>query len=65
MLSADGKTVLVDPFKFALRVPDWPDHIGLTTDVAIHEGQKLVLGKVRTSITDSTDIFLVLTVKLH
>jgi hypothetical protein len=65
VLSADGKTVFVNPFRFSLRVPDWPDHIGITTDVAIHEGQKLVLGKVRTSITDSTDIFLVLTAKLH
>ncbi|HTX37066.1 MAG TPA: hypothetical protein VME43_18685 [Bryobacteraceae bacterium] len=64
-LSADGKTVLVNPFKFSLRIPDWPDHTGITTDLAIREGQKLVLGRVRTSIIDSTDIFLVLTVKLH
>ena len=65
VLSADGKTVIVNPFKFSLRVPDWPESIGITTDVTIHEGQKLVLGKVRTSITDPVDVFLVLTVKLH
>lgn len=64
-VSPDGKTVVVNPFKFSMRVPDWPEATGFTTDVTIQEGQKLVLGKVRISIIDSTDIFVVLTVKLH
>jgi hypothetical protein len=38
---------------------------GITTDVAIHEGQKLALGKVRIGPDDSVNIFLVLTVKVH
>jgi hypothetical protein len=64
-VSPDGKTVVVNPFKFSVRQPDWPEATGFTTDVTIHEGQKLVLGKVRTSITSSEVIFVILTVKLH
>jgi hypothetical protein len=66
-VSNDGKTVNVNPFKFSLRVPSGGQYLntGITTDVAIHEGQKLVLGKVRIGLDDSVNIFLVLTVKLH
>lgn len=64
-VSPDGKAVSVSPFKFSVREPDWPEATGFTTDVAIHEGQKLVLGKARTSITTSDAVFVVLTIKLH
>lgn len=66
-VSNDGKTVNVNPFKFSLRIPSGGTYLntGITTDVAIHEGQKLVLGKLRTGLDDSVNIFLVLTVKIH
>jgi hypothetical protein len=66
-VSNDGKTVNVNPFKFSLRVPSGGQYLntGITTDVAIHEGQKLVLGKVRIGLDDSVNIFLILTVKVH
>jgi hypothetical protein len=66
-VSNDGKTVNVDPFRFSLRIPSGGTYLspGITTDVAIHEGQKLVLGKVRIGLDDSVNIFLVLTVKVH
>jgi len=49
------------------RIPSGGTYLstGITTDVAIHEGQKLVLGKVRIGLDDSVDIFLVLTVKVQ
>ena len=66
-VSNDGKTVNVNPFRFSLRIPSGGTYLssGITTDVAIHEGQKLVLGKVRIGPDDSVNIFLVLTVKVH
>ncbi len=66
-VSNDGKTVNVNPFKFTLRIPSGGTYLntGITTDIAIHEGEKLVLGKLRTGLNDSVDIFLILTVKLH
>ncbi len=66
-VSSDGKTVNVNPLKFSLRVPSGSQYLntGITTDVAIHEGQKLVLGKVRIGLDDSVNIFLILTVKVH
>jgi hypothetical protein len=66
-VSTDGKTVNVNPFRFSLRIPSGGTYqnVGIATDVAIREGQKLVLGKVRTSVNDNVNIFLVLTVKLH
>jgi hypothetical protein len=66
-VSTDGKTVNVNPFRFSLRIPAGGTYqsVGIATDVAIREGQKLVLGKVRTGVSDSVNIFLVLTVKLH
>jgi hypothetical protein len=43
-----------------------PEETGITTDVAIHQGQKLVLGKVRIGPPDdSVNIFLILTVKVR
>jgi len=66
-VSNDGKTVNVNSFRFSLRIPSGGTYLstGITTDVAIHEGQKLVLGKVRIGLDDSVNIFLVLTVKVH
>lgn len=66
-VSSDGKTVNVNPFRFSLRVPSGGTYLstGISTDVAIHEGQKLVLGKVRIGLDDSVNIFLVLTAKVH
>jgi hypothetical protein len=66
-VSTDGKTVNVNPFRFSLRIPSGGTYqnVGIATDVAIREGQKLVLGKVRTSVSDNVNIFLVLTVKLQ
>jgi hypothetical protein len=66
-VSTDGKTVNVNPFKFSLRIPSGGTYqnVGIATDVAIREGQKLVLGKVRTGVSDSVNIFLVLTVKVQ
>jgi len=66
-VSNDGKTVNVNPFRFSLRLPSGGTYLspGITTDVAIHEGQKLVLGKVRIGLDDSINIFLILTVKVH
>ena len=65
-ISNDGKTVSVNPFKFSLRVPSGGTYLstGITTDVAIREGEKLVIGKVRIGLNDSVNIFLVLTVKV-
>jgi hypothetical protein len=48
-----------------VREPDWPEATGFTTDVVIHAGQKLVLGKARTSITTSDVVFVILIVKPH
>lgn len=70
-VSPDRKTVTVKPFKFSVRIPVYGgaelqyQTEGITTDVAIQEGQKLVLGKVRTAVQTPADIFLVLTLKLN
>jgi hypothetical protein len=66
-LSPDTKSVHVAPFKFTVRIPvqNQYQNSGITTDVEIKEGQKLVLGKVRTGFVDPFDVFLILTVKLH
>ncbi len=66
-LSPDTKSVHVSPFKFTVRIPVQGQYqnSGITTDVEIKEGQKLVLGKVRTGLTDPSDVFLILTVKLR
>ncbi len=70
-LSPDRKTVTVNPFRFTVRIPvqsasnmQYQDS-GVTTSVVLHEGQKLVIGKVRTGFNNPADIFLVLTVRLH
>jgi len=71
IVSPDRKTITVDPFEFSVHVP-LPigaamqyQNSGISTYVAIHEGEKLVIGKVRTGVNDTSDIFLVLTAKLR
>lgn len=70
LLSADRKTVLVENFKFTVRIPVQSatnmqyQNSGITTNVEIKEGQKLVLGKVRLGFNDPSYLFLVLTVRL-
>lgn len=73
----DGKTVRLHPFRFKLTAPcaaaNGCPTTGITTDTAISEGQKLVLGKI--AIQSPTqlptlpagtagDLFVVLTVKI-
>jgi len=69
-VSSDRKTMTVDPFQFHVRIPvqgGTPDfqNAGISTYVAIHSGEKLVIGKLRTGVNDASDIFLVLTAKLR
>jgi len=65
-----GKTVTLPRFQFTLRMPvnganTQYQSSGITTEVSIHEGEKLVLGKVRLSLSQPAVVFLVLTVRLH
>ncbi len=64
-LSHDGERVLINPFRF--EVSGW-NRLGssFSSDVAIREDQKLILGKVRLRPGSSaaTDIFVVLTVRV-
>jgi hypothetical protein len=69
-VSPDGKIIGVDPFEFTVRIPVQSgtaeyQNSGISTYLAIHEGEKLVIGKVRTGVNDTSDIFLVLTAKLR
>jgi len=66
-VAPDGKSVTINHFKFSLRIPTGGGYesSGITTDVAIREGEKLVIGKVRTGLGTPVDLFLILTVKLH
>jgi hypothetical protein len=69
-LSADGKTVSVRGFRFGVKIPVvtntgviYQDE-GISTPLAIHEGQKQVLGKVKTNPSSNDDLFVVLSCKL-
>lgn len=66
--SSDRKSVYIDHFNFSVRIPVGNGNYqstGITTNVSISEGQKLVIGKVRTGPAEAVeDIFLVLTIKL-
>jgi hypothetical protein len=69
-VSSDRKTISVDPFQFHVRIPVQSgtaeyQNAGISTYVGIREGEKLVIGKVRTGVNDTSDIFLVLTAKLR
>lgn len=67
----DGKTVNVPTLTFTVRVPygtGMETKVGnssISTGLKIQEGQKLVLGKVKIDPDRNTDVFLVVTVKLH
>jgi len=74
IVSPDRKTISIDPFEFNVQIPirnptapGAPEYktTGISTYVAIHEGEKLVIGKARTGVNDTSDIFLVLTAKLR
>jgi hypothetical protein len=73
----DGKTVRLHPFRFKLTAPcaaaNGCPTTGITTDTAISEGQKLVLGKIAIQppmqlpplpAGTAGDLFVVLTVKI-
>lgn len=54
-------------FIFSVKMPYGNDGIEshIKTDVVIHEGQKLVLGKIRLLPAENADLFLVLATKVH
>jgi hypothetical protein len=60
-----SKTVNLASLTCSIKMPQGPDiesHI-TTSDVTIHEGQKLVIGKIR--LMAKEDLFLVLTTKVY
>jgi hypothetical protein len=59
---AEGKTVNLSNFSFSIKIGDIESHI--KTDVTLHDGQKLVLGKIRLLPGANSDLFLVLTTKI-
>lgn len=70
----DGKTVNVPTLTFTVHVPYGTGIPGtetkvgnssISTGLKIQEGQKIVLGKVKIDPDRNTDVFLVVTVKLH
>jgi hypothetical protein len=69
-VSADGKTVSVQHFHFGVKIPVVTNNgvlyqdEGITTPLTIHEGQKLVLGKVKTNTQSNDDLFVVLSCKV-
>jgi hypothetical protein len=64
------KTLFVNGFKFNIRIPvSSGEHTtygdsGITTDLSIRDGQKLVLGKLTKDQTPGTGVFLILTAKV-
>jgi hypothetical protein len=67
----DAKSVALRGFQFTLKIPygmnDIKDGLEakIKTDPVIHEGQKVVLGKIRLLPGENADLWLVLTAKLH
>jgi hypothetical protein len=71
----EGKTLNLANFTFSIKMPqslpvrmtqgkeDVESHI--RTDITVHEGQKLVLGKIRLLPSANADLFLVLTTKVY
>jgi hypothetical protein len=53
--------VTIRPFRFVLRHLPGNSESSISSNITVHEGQKLVLGKLRMS--DDADVFVVLTVK--
>ena len=68
-LTPDGKNLTIHKFEFSVRMPSaiYKDGIEshIKTEVTIHEGQKLVLGKIRLMPQEHADLFLVLATKPH
>jgi hypothetical protein len=69
-VSTDGKTVSLMMFHFGVKIPVatsngvlYQDE-GITTPLTIYEGQKLVLGKVKTNVSSNDDLFVVLSCKV-
>jgi hypothetical protein len=65
-VSADGKTVSVQHFRFAVKVPAGSGYqdVSIATPLTIYEGQKQVLGKIKLSSMSSDDLFVVLSCKV-
>jgi len=63
----EGKTVNLAHFLFSIKMAHGTEDIEsrIRTDVTIHEGQKLVLGKIRLMPNAHADLFLVLTTKVN
>jgi hypothetical protein len=66
--NSDGKNLFLRDFQFSVRMPNGGKEAiesRIRTDVTIHEGQKLVLGKMHLLSGDGADLFLVLATKVH
>jgi hypothetical protein len=63
----EGTTVNLANFTFSLKMPQGEKEVEshIRTDVTVHEGQKLVLGKIRMMPNAHADLFLVLTTKVY
>lgn len=65
-VASDHKSVSIRPFQFKLETPGPTQYnlvSSISSDITVHEGQKLVLGKVR--LNDDADLFVILTVKVE
>ena len=61
-VAPDHKSVTIRPFRFVLvHYRPVNTESSISSNITVHEGQKLVLGKLRMS--DDADVFVVLTVK--
>jgi hypothetical protein len=69
-VSADGKTVSVRGFRFAVKVPgamapgSTYQDVGIATPLTLYDGQKQVLGKIKLDPMSGDDLFVVLSYKL-
>jgi hypothetical protein len=70
-IGADKAILTVSPFEFSLKIPYGTAAAPgygvnrIRTDITIHDGQKLVLGKVGLKPGSNADLFLVLTAKVE
>jgi hypothetical protein len=62
---AEGKTLNLSNFTFSIKMPEADIESHIRTDVAVREGQKLVLGKIRLLQFTNADLFLVLSTKVY
>jgi len=78
-ISADGKTITVPHFEFKLTYRSGMDGVlkslrggpateapstGIENEIVIHEGERLVLGRMHFNGSDPSDLFLILTAKV-